>query len=233
VTKIPPEHPAAKSLEHAFRSLGTEKARERRRTGGAGRAGRLAVAALAPVLAVAAVATGTKVFTGDGGALRPDARGNRDPEGQRDLTPSGRALAAASATDPKGGLPWGLRIYRSASGRTCVTVGRVLNGRLGFARPGQFREIPAGYAGVCGRFREAHIVLAGRQSADGSHVVYGAVDRSVRRLHLQRSGTGTAEVPIASDGTFLVVRHGSKAFRHQLLIVDGASKRVTIPLDPT
>jgi hypothetical protein len=233
VTRIPPEHPAAKSLEHAFRSLGTEKARAQRRTG-ASRAGRLAIAALAPVLAVAAVATGTKVFTGDGGGLHPDARGNRDPNGQRDLTASGRPLAAASVADPKGGLRWGLRIYRSASGRTCVTVGRVFDGRLGFPRPGQFKEIPAGYAGVCGRFREAHIVLAGRQSADGSHVVYGAVDRSVRRLHLLRDSTGgTAEVPIAADGSFLVVRHGSKAFFHQKLVVDGSTGRDVFPLDPT
>lgn len=232
--KIPPEHPAAKSLEHAFRSLGEERAREQHRRRGTGRVARLALAVLAPLLAIAAVATGAKVFTGDGNKVRPDPRGIRDPRGQRDLTASGRPLAAAASDDPRGGLRWGMRVYTSASDRTCVTVGQVRRGRLGFQKRGGFRELPPGSPGLCGRFREQHVVVGRRTWAEGYNVLYGVVDRTVRRLHIMRPSNGkSAEVPIAPDGTFLLVRLGRRAFFHELLVVDGTGGRSSLPLDPT
>lgn len=232
--RIPPEHPAAKSLEHAFRSLGAERAQERRRHR-TGRAWRIAVATLAPVFAVAAVATGTKVFTGDGGTLPRDHSGVRDPEGRNGgLTPNARQLALAAAPDPRGGSRWGMRSYRNAAGRTCLTVGQVVRGRIGFIRSGQFKELPAGYATLCGTMRQTHFVAGRRESSDGSNVLFGAVDRTVHRLHILRSATGrTWEVEIADDGTFIVPRAGRKAFFHQLLVADGSRGRTTQVLDPT
>lgn len=230
--KIPPEHPAAKSLEHAFRSLGAEKARVRRHDR-SGRAWRIAVATLAPVLAVAAVATGTKVFTGDGGTVPADRGGTPDPEGRGRLTPSGRQLALAVSPSPGGGAPWGMRVYRSATGRTCLAVGRVVHGKLGVVEAGQFRELPTAYPGQCGTLKKDHY-MAGRQGVPGGYdVLYGIVDRTVHRLHLMRAATGrTWEVAIADDGTFLVARHGKRAFFHQMLVLDGTTGRRTIPLDP-
>jgi len=231
--RIPPEHPAAKSLEHAFRSLGAERAKERRRDR-SGYLTRIAIAALAPILAVAAVATGTKVFTGDGGAVPSDRSGTPDPKGEDRLTPSARPLALARAGDPGGGAPWGLRVYRSATGRTCLAVGRVVRGRIGLVQSGQFKEFPGNFAGTCGRMGETHFLAARREAADGSNVLYGAVDRTVRHLHLLRSATGrTWEVEIADDGTFIVARDGRQAFFHQLLIADGSSGRTSQPVDPT
>lgn len=231
--RIPPEHPAAKSLEHAFRSLGAERAQERRRDRG-GRAWRIAVATLAPVLAVAAVATGTKVFTGDGDAVPSDRRGTPDPKGESRLTPSARPLALAMVRDPRGGAPWGMRAYRGSTGRTCLAVGHVVRGRLGLVRSGQFKELPADLAQTCGRMRNSHFLFARQETAEGTNVLYGAVDRTVHRLHLLRSATGrTWEVEIADDGTFIVARDGRQAFFHQLLIADGSSGRTSQPVDPT
>jgi hypothetical protein len=233
VKKIPPEHPAAKSLEHAFRALGEERARGRQRHR-SGRLARLGIATLAPILAVAAVATGTKVFTGDGGTLDPDRSGTKDPAGRHDLSPNDRELAIASAADPSGGPRWGLRTYTSSNGRTCVTVGQVQQGRLGIVRAGQFKETPEGASALCGLKQKDHIVVGRRRDPDGRNILYGVVDRTVHRLHLLRSATGrTAEVGIADDGSFIVVREGRKAFFHELLVVDGSAGRKTLPLDPT
>lgn len=231
--RIPPEHPAAKSLEHAFRSLGAERARERRRVS-TGRGGRIAVATLAPVLAVAAVATGTKVFTGDGEPIRPDRAGTKDPEGRIDLSPSARPLALARARDPKGGAPWGMRSYRGPTGRTCLAIGRVVRGRIGIVRSGQFKELPPNLAETCGRMREFHFLFARRETADGTNVLFGTVDRTVHRLHLLRGATGrTWEVRIADDGTFIVARDGRQAFFHQVLVADGTRGRTTQLIDET
>lgn len=233
MTRIPPEHPAAKSLEHAFRSLGAERARERRRRR-SGRVARLAVAVLAPVLAVAAAATGTKVFTGEGSALHPDRRGQKDPQGRRDLAPADRFLAYASARDPQGGLRWGMRLDHNADGRVCLTVGQVKGRRLGRTQAGQFNEFPSGVPGMCGRFRQFHIIYARRQWGNGPNVLYGAVDRTVQRLRLLRADGADqgATVPIAADGTFIVVRLGATAYLRQKLIADGSGGRTTLRLGP-
>jgi hypothetical protein len=232
-SRIPPEHPAAKSLEHAFRSLGAERVQERRRDR-SGRVWRIGVATLAPVLAVAAVATGTKVFTGDGGSLPTDRSGARDPANRNGgLTPSIRQLALATAPNPTGGAPWGMRSYRNAIGHTCLSVGQVVRGRIGFVRAGQFKELPAGYASVCGTIGRQHFLIGRRAAPDGSNVLYGTVDRTVRRLHILRSTTGqTWEVEIADDGTFVVARAGRKAFFHQMLVADGSGGRTSQALDP-
>ena len=236
MSRIPPEHPAAKSLEHAFRALGAEQAaereRERGRRRGRGSTRLVVLAAVTSALAVGGVATGTKLFTGDGGMLRPDVPGTKDPEGRQDFSPSDRQPAVASAPDPLGGQSWGLRTYKSEGGQTCVFPGRLMGRRLGVIRQGQFKELPAATGGLCGPVQRLHVVLGLRGYGTGRTVLYGVVDRTVRRLHLLSVAGRTNEVAIASDGTFLVVRPGRRAFRLTQLVIDGAGGRRVQALDP-
>ena len=43
----------------------------------------------------------------------------------------GSARVVAQAADPHGGLPWGLRTFRTTEGRTCLQVGRLQSGMIG------------------------------------------------------------------------------------------------------
>ncbi|MCW2985974.1 MAG: hypothetical protein JWR63_3544 [Conexibacter sp.] len=230
MTKIPPEHTAAKALEHSFRALGDERARARRpQRRPPSRPIRVLVVALASALAVGGVATGTKVFLGDGGAVRPDIPGLKDPDGRNDIAPSDRQLSEASAADPLGKERWGLRTYRSTGGKTCLVVGRVVGGRLGVIQQGQFKELPAHSTGVCNPLSRLHVSLAQRAYSPATSasrtVLYGVVDRTVTRLHIL-SVTGKATpVRIAPDGTFIVVRAGVRPFRLTQLVIDGSAGR--------
>jgi hypothetical protein len=63
--------------------------------------------------------------------------------------PKGASGIVATAPDPEGGLPWGMRIVHTTRGETCLQIGRVQNGRLGvlgidgaFANDGRFHPIP-------------------------------------------------------------------------------------------
>jgi hypothetical protein len=229
VTKIPPEHTAAKALEHSFRALGDERARARLPQRGPARPVRVLVVALVSALAVGGVATGTKVFLGDGGMLRPDTPGVKDPRGRHNVGPSDRQLALASSRDPRGQQAWGLRVYKSAGGKTCILLGRVVGGRLGVVREGQFKELPSGTAGMCGAVRLVHVIAAARTyspaTANSRTVLYGVVDRTVTRLHVLSVSGKATPVRIAPDGTFILVRAGSRPFHLAQLVIDGSAGR--------
>jgi hypothetical protein len=225
VTKIPSEHTAARALETSFRALGQERARAPRRSRRRGlrRIPRIAVVALTALLLVTVAATGTKVFLGDGGSLDSDATGLK---GHLDPAPSYRQLALASTADPVEHQPWGLRLFKSANGDTCLALGRVVDGRLGVVRQGQFQELPTRAAGMCAPLEARHIAMATRTYpssivAGGRVVLFGIVDRTIRRLEL-RSATGrTSPLSVKADGTFVVVRRGRSAFRRAQLVVEG------------
>ena len=196
MTKIPPEHTAARALEESFRVLGEERAevqgRRRRRMPRGTR--RTVLIALTALMLVAVAATGTKVFVGDGGILHSDTQGL---EGRLDPAPHYRQLAQASAPDPRERQPWGLRTFLSAKGDTCIALGRVVGGRLGVIRNGQFKELPTRTGGVCGALGDQHIVMTARRYAaatipNGRTIVYGVVDRTVTGLRIQHAG-GSAE----------------------------------------
>jgi hypothetical protein len=230
VTKIPPEHTAAKALEHAFRALGEERARAR----GAAprrRAARIAGAAAVSVLVVAGAATGTKVFVGDGGEVRSDSPGAGD---RVEPDPGYRQLAQATATDPFQKQPWGLRTFRSARGETCVTAGRIVAGRLSVIRNGQFKELPTRTAGLCGPLDTDHVVVTVRDYADsevkgGRTVLYGVVDRTITSLTVRLDNAGTP-LDVAADGSFIAVRRGVDAFHGAQLVFEGPGGHRTQPL---
>ena len=45
--------------------------------------------------------------------------------------PGGSRLLALRATDPQGGLPWGMRLVHTTRGEICVQIGRLDDGQLG------------------------------------------------------------------------------------------------------
>jgi hypothetical protein len=235
VTKIPPEHVAAKALEDSFRRLGEERVRSRRRRP-RWNLSRPVVAAITSLLVVAGVATGTKAFLGDGGALRPDAPGLKDPTGHRDLGPSFLQLAQAKAADPGGAQPWGLRTYQSAGDETCVIVGRIVGRRLGVIRQGQFKELAKSAGGLCGPLDAVHVVASlrfpARSEPSSATVVFGIVDRTVTSVRIREAAGTETRVHIAPDGTFLVVRAAAAAFHLSRLVIDGSTGRRVQTLAP-
>jgi hypothetical protein len=233
VTRIPPEHVAARALEDAFRGLGEQRAQTsspRRRA--ARQVPRVAVIAITSLLLAAVAATGTKVLLGDGGAVDPDPT---RLEGGLDPAPGYRQLALASTGDPVERQPWGLRLFKNAKGDTCLTLGRVVDGRLGVVRQGQFKELPARAAGMCAPLEERHVVMAVRDYpnsvvAGGRAVLFGIVDRTVTRLGL-RAADGSLSAPaVRADGTFVVVRRGWNALRGSRLVVEGAAGSRSVAL---
>jgi hypothetical protein len=232
VTRIPTEHTAARALEDSFRALGEARVRGQptaRRPWHRVSRGfpRVAVVALTGLLLVAVAATGTKVFLGDGGELLSDSAGVK---GRLAPAPAYRQLAQASARDPLDHRRWGLRTFKSAGGDTCLALGRVVGTRLGVVRIGQFKELPTRKGGVCGPLATQHLVMSSRDYftsaiTDGRTVLYGIVDRSITRLSLQPPTGRGAAVPIAPDGTFVVVRTGTTAFAHDRLIAGGPAGR--------
>jgi hypothetical protein len=235
VTKIPPEHTAARALEDSFRELGEQRARARPPRRRATRhVPRVVLIALTVLLLVAVAATGTKLFLDDDGTVKSDPKG---PRHHVEPAPSHRQVALASAADPAERLPWGLQLSENAAGDTCLALGRIVGGRPGALRSGRFQELPARAGGLCGPLEDRHVVVATRSFPDsaipGSRgVLFGIVDRTVTRLQL-RSATG-ARSPIAvqADGTFVVVRRGQDAFRGAQLVLEGSTGRRAVLLRP-
>ncbi len=234
MSAIPPDHLAARALEDAFRTLGEQRVQAHRpRRRAPLYAPRVIVIALTALLLLAVAATGTKVFLGDGGTLNPDPAGLK---GRADPTPSYRQLALASAPDPVERQPWGLRLFKSANGDTCLTLGRTVGNRLGVVRQGQFREFPTRTAGMCAPLAQRHTVMAVRDFTDstiaGSRaVLFGIVDRTVVSLKLRAANGSWSPVGVKADGTFVVVRPGWKALRETQLVVESAMGNRTIALD--
>jgi hypothetical protein len=228
MTRIPAKYPAARALEDSLRTLGEQRApakRPRRRFTVDGP--RVVVIALTALLLVAVAATGTKVFLGDGGVLDADSPGLG---GRLTPAPAYRQLAQASARDPIDHRPWGLRTFKSANGETCLALGRIVGNRLGVVAVGQFKELPARTSGVCGPLARQHLVMTSRVYFDsavhgGRTVLYGIVDRTVVRLVLQPKASDGVALPIAADGTFIVVRTGTKGFAGHRLIANGSAGR--------
>ncbi len=228
MTKIPTGHTAARALEDSLRTLGEQRARARRQPCLAVRsAPRVAVIALTSLLVATVAATGTKVFLGDGGELPTDTAGAK---GRLAPAPAYRQLAQATTRDPIDHRPWGARTFKSAGGETCLALGRVVGTRLGVVRVGQFKELPTRKAGVCGPLASQHLVMSSRGYFDsaiagGRTVLYGIVDRSITELGLESAAGRRTAVPIAPDGTFIVVRTGTAAFAHDRLVAEGSAGR--------
>ena len=87
------------------------------------------------------------------------------------------SLLPISVPDPKGGLPWGMRIVTTTRGLVCVQIGRLLDGHLGvlgqdgvFANDGLFHELPPGALdqSTCTRPDDIALYTAPRLPAAGA-----------------------------------------------------------------
>jgi hypothetical protein len=91
---------------------------------------RVAVATVACALALAATAVGAMTDLLPLGDDAPDqAPLSSSPIGE--LAPGSDAVLPVHAQDPDGGPAWGLRIYRTTAGVTCLQPGRVQAGVMG------------------------------------------------------------------------------------------------------
>jgi hypothetical protein len=202
--------------------MGEERAAEmaasRRRHRRVGAVGPAVGAGLAFLVVGGGLAIGTKVFTADNGSV---GAGPRPPE-RVQRAPGDRRLAQASVVDPtETSAHWGLRLYTSAQGKTCVLAGRVVAGRLGIVQSGKFTELRANAPGQCVDLSPSHLIATTRSYAarNGARsLFYGVGDRTVTALAVGRAGRFT-NVPIAADGSFILVRPGVQAFRGMQLRV--------------
>jgi hypothetical protein len=214
MSKIPREHHAARDLEKAFRRIGEERA-ERLDTARRSRPfGRVLLGGLTVVALSAAAATGTKVFLADGGSLKPAPI---VPERLKQA-PSNRRLAQARTPDPAGPIPWGVRAYTGSKGDSCILVGRLVGVRLGLVQDGRFIEYPYRATGMCDDLPRKHVLATVRNYGDasirgGRSVLYGVTDRTIESLAV-RTRTGLYRLPIAADGTFIMVFSGANRLRH-------------------
>lgn len=123
-----------------------EKPSRRRPTGRRG----IPLGLIAAAVLLAATATAL-AFTGilaTGPAVRP-TRGLSPTAGLGVPARGGSRLLAVSATDPAGGLPWGMRIIHTTRDLVCVQIGRLYHGELGllgrdgaFGDDGRFHPLP-------------------------------------------------------------------------------------------
>jgi hypothetical protein len=118
--------------------------RRRRRSLGA-----LGALLAVPALAATAWAASTLLTTGSAVVYRDGVPVSGVGVGA--AVPGSVKMLTTSVPDPDGGLPWGLRSFRTTRGLVCLQVGRVYEGKLGvlgsagsFGDDGRFHELRPG-----------------------------------------------------------------------------------------
>jgi hypothetical protein len=172
------------------------------------------------------VAGGALAATGkiELGSPDPPARHSQDAadEGIGIPRPRTSRLLAVRAPDPRGGPPWGIRVYRSSRDYPCAQYGRVVDGRL--VRIGRD-----------GKAHELAMRCLGDASPGGfgntGRLYYGYVGPRARRIVAEHA-SGRRTLPVR-DGAYLVVyRH---PLRHQpriTVVLDDGSRHTQSPGSP-
>lgn len=217
---IPPDRRSTHELYEQFRDAGQRKAKldraVRRRRWIQHVPGPVLGAVLAFLVVGSGIAVGTKVFDGDDGTT---LHGDKGAPGSVQAAPADRRLARASVADPTvGGARWGLLIYQNTRGDTCVAAGRLVGNRVGRVSGGHF----AAYAGSppgaqCPTATHDPLMLMQKHYRIGDEVrtlVYGVADRTVTTLRLAGA---SGPIPIAPDGSFLIVGIGNHPFLNRHL----------------
>jgi hypothetical protein len=145
---------------------------------------------------------------------------------QRPLAGSERVSGVQTA-DPIGGLPWGLRLYRSESGDPCVIVGRLRDGQVGLLTGNTFRALPLSGPGNCVHFegRDRPLSMGTRSFPPGDApertAIYGVASRLVTKIVLI-SGIETRTLVPDKDGAYLAVFRGAPMVTRIVYFADGS-----------
>jgi hypothetical protein len=231
VTERPDDDPLLPHYAREFDAAGMRAAREQldRR-----RPRRRGVVILASALTIVVVGGGgafaTRSFIGDDGSR---GSGINPPRSARPV-PGALRVAEVRVDDPiKSAPPWGIRIYPHAGGHTCALAGRVVDGRLGRLRDGQFAEYAPSAQGACADVARRDFLATVRcdpQVVGGRSALYGLVDREVVGLDLAPPAGPFRRLRPASDGSFLVVRRGRSAFHNDRLRITKRDGITTVRL---
>lgn len=230
-------HRATRELYEELKAAGVrqQRGRRERRRPILVFARRVGPVVAAAVLASSVVAVATRDHAGEGGAL------HADPGPPSRETTQGRQLALALSPDPVDpadhGFPWGLRL-RHVGSELCAVAGRVdSNGRIGLLQSGRFLPYADDVNGSsCSDVDAHHALVVVRTYGSGSGtrrtLLFGAVDRTVTSLRLQRPSGPSRPVSIADDGSFILALNGDNALHDATLIVAGGATTTQRPLGP-
>lgn len=157
------------------------------------RSGPLAVAA-ALVLSGGAVAAVTSLLPIGEPVDEPGFPVDARPDAGAGVRAGDARILPLRVADPAGGPPWGLRVFASTRGMSCVQAGRVYRGRFGVVRAS--RTEPSRVA-----FRELRALPGANSLCSGASRGGFPVVRGLRRVEIEGGATdprrcGGAECPI-------------------------------------
>lgn len=166
---------------------------------------RTAIIAVALTLLAGAAAGATGLIS-IGTPLRESHRSSQDVR----QTPGQSGRVTVRAQDPRGGIPWGARTYRSASGLACIASGRMVTGALGEVVDRTFREFRTDRRAVCSPLEPDGVFFAVSTPRDDAvrTVIAGRAGSRVARVAVRVDDTRRI-VPVERDGAFLLVVEGS------------------------
>jgi hypothetical protein len=197
-------------------------------------------------LKVASIAT-VLVLAGGGAAVAASGLldGSPVPAPQGAPTPhagsgvpsaGGVQLLALRATDPEGGLPWGMRLVHTTRGETCVQIGRVQEHQLGllgidgaFHDDGRFHPLaPDTLPNYTSGYADLNCVLPGEMMlgyapAQDRNAEWGVIPRALPARQLRslswgllgphavsvtyRTGQGMRTIPVSpGTGAYMIVQ---------------------------
>jgi hypothetical protein len=184
------------------RAARVQAKRRRRRWGRVSTRGLIVALAALLVVAGGSIAAGNLLFGADEHETQPAGSFGADT-----VLPGSTKLLAVRTEDPDGGPPWGLRLYKTESGSTCVQVGRVNAGQLGivgsdgaFDDDGRFHRIPIQTSNCVGPNDTGRGMGGGFEPRPASGELYGrhgtcspAEDRAYeeQQLELQKTRLAT------------------------------------------
>jgi hypothetical protein len=174
----------------------------------------------AVVVAGAALAASGQIELGS-----PDPAVRHSPEAAgRGLgvpQPGTSRLLGVRTADPRGGPPWGIRVYRSSRGYRCAQYGRVVGGRLvRIGRDGKAHELALHCMGNA----------APGSFGNGSRLFYGYVGSRARQVIFERPGRLVLPV---RDGAYLAVyAHPLRRRPRITVVLDDGSRHLQRPSAP-
>lgn len=178
----------------------------------------IAVVASTVVLAGSAAAGVSLLQSGE--PIAPAPRGDV-PAAQEPLRGEAGIIGATTA-DPDGGMPWGVKTFRSTGGDHCFVVGQVFNSKVGRLQNGTFRELPLRGPAACSALggQVPIAMITDYFPAEDRTVVYGKTGPTVSRLDLDDGHTRRI-VDVGPNTTYLTVYEGQPDLVRSVYFTDG------------